>query len=88
MRRGVQFSKPFSELSHKKVGLQSALRALIVPNIPRTHSTHISGEDKIECSHLNRSKLLNPFNQNIAGFCLDIGAPRSVIGLKELNHIT
>lgn len=88
VRREVQFEDTPRIINSSQVGLKSILPSVLQPNKHDTSSTLFAKEDVIDCSHLNKSKLHRSTQHNIVGFCVDIGAPRSVIALKELNRIT
>lgn len=44
-------------------------------------------QPEINCSHIHPARLMKSTHRGLIGFCVFIGVPKSVIGMKELNSI-
>ena len=81
-RQDVSFDDFFFQVSEKDV-YTSRIASQFSKDVYDTQ--YISSSTTFDCSHIHFSKL--SASPEIAGFSLDIGAPRSVIGRTELNKI-
>ena len=53
-----------------------------------THPRRYQAPVDVDATHIHMTKLSNDrHHRSSFGFCIDIGAPKSVIGRKELNRI-
>ena len=81
-RQDSSFDDSFFQISEKDI-YTSRIASEFSKDVCDTQ--YISSSTTFDCSHIHFSKL--SASPEIAGFCLGIGAPRSIVGRTELNKI-